>query len=151
MRIKFFVIVALMLVSANFVFPATTFAQYDTLKNSFKQLGAARKGAGYNDDTPLDPRLMVAQIIKVALAFIATIIFVLIIYAGYQWMTAQGNDEKIAKAKSTISNSVIGLIIVLSAYAITIAVTNLALGRNLGSGASKGVPLDDAVNRALGN
>ena len=47
------------------------------------------------------------------------IIFVLlIIYAGYQWMTAQGEEEPVKKAKATITNSVIGLIVILGAYAI---------------------------------
>ncbi|MBL7058794.1 hypothetical protein ISS03_05725, partial [Patescibacteria group bacterium] len=35
------------------------------------------------------------------------------------WMTAQGNDTKIATARGIITNAVIGLIIVMSAYAIT--------------------------------
>jgi hypothetical protein len=44
---------------------------------------------------------------------------VITIIAGYQWMTAGGNEEQVAKAKKNISNAVIGLIIILAAYAIT--------------------------------
>jgi ABC-type phosphate transport system auxiliary subunit len=41
------------------------------------------------------------------------------IVAGFQWMTAAGNETKVEKALSMIKTAVIGLIIVLAAYAIT--------------------------------
>jgi hypothetical protein len=41
------------------------------------------------------------------------------IYAGILWMTAEGNDQQVAKAKSLLINSIIGIIIVFAAYAIT--------------------------------
>jgi len=47
------------------------------------------------------------------------IFIILMIYAGYNWMTAQGEEEKVTKAKTTIQRAIIGLIIVVSAYAIT--------------------------------
>ena len=42
-----------------------------------------------------------------------------IIYAGYNWMTAQGEEEKVSKAKDTIQRAVIGLIVTIAAYAIS--------------------------------
>jgi hypothetical protein len=60
-------------------------------------------------------------------------------------MTAQGNENAIAESKKTIINATIGLIIILSAYAITILVTNLALGRKLSTGVNSGGTLDSAV------
>jgi hypothetical protein len=47
---------------------------------------------------------------------------VFVILGGFQWMTAGGNEEKIEKAKKVISAAVIGLIIVLLAWAIVIFV-----------------------------
>jgi hypothetical protein len=41
------------------------------------------------------------------------------IYAGITWMIARGNEQKVAQAKDMIINSVIGIIIVFAAYAIT--------------------------------
>ena len=58
-------------------------------------------------------------IIGSILSFIGVIFMVLIIYGGILWMTAMGNDQKVEKAKSLIIQSIIGLIIILSAYAIT--------------------------------
>lgn len=58
------------------------------------------------------------------LAFIGTIFFLLMIYGGIMWMTSNGDDKKVTKAKDLIVAAVVGLIIVLSAYAITAFVGN---------------------------
>jgi len=62
---------------------------------------------------------VIATIIKVVLGFLATIFLVLIVIAGFQWMTAGGNEEQIKSARSRMVNAIIGLVIVLMAYAIT--------------------------------
>lgn len=62
---------------------------------------------------------IVASIIKAALGLLAVIFVILMIIAGFQWMTSAGNETKVEKALSMIKTAIIGLIIVLSAYAIT--------------------------------
>ena len=52
------------------------------------------------------------------LGFMGAIFLVLAIYGGYNWMMARGNEDMVEKAKKTITNATIGLIVVLSAYAI---------------------------------
>jgi len=70
----------------------------------------------------------VAQIAAVAirafLGVLGIIFLVLMITAGYKWMTASGNEEKITEAKETIWRAVIGLIIIVASYAITYFVFN---------------------------
>ena len=66
-----------------------------------------------------DPRVVIARIIQIALGFLGTIAVVLVIYAGFIWMTSEGQEEKVSKAKKTLSSAVIGLIIILSAFGIT--------------------------------
>lgn len=61
----------------------------------------------------------VGQIIGIALSLVGVVFLVLMVYGGYVWMTARGDDTKIKTAKETITSAVIGLIIVLAAYAIT--------------------------------
>lgn len=63
--------------------------------------------------------VVVGQIIYGLLGFLGTIFLVLIIYAGFTWMTAGGNEEKIQQAQKTIRNSTVGLLIVILSYAIT--------------------------------
>jgi hypothetical protein len=40
------------------------------------------------------------------------------VYGGYTWMTSFGNSQKVDKAKELIVDAIIGLIIILLAYAI---------------------------------
>jgi amino acid transporter len=67
---------------------------------------------------------VVGVVIEVFLGLLGIIFIFLIIIAGYNWMTAAGEEEKIRKAKSTISRAIIGLIIIVAAYAITYFVFN---------------------------
>lgn len=61
----------------------------------------------------------IGKVVGAGLAFIGVIFFLLIIYGGLLWMTARGNETQVTKAKDLIISAVIGLVIVLSAYAIT--------------------------------
>jgi len=62
---------------------------------------------------------VVAIVVKTALGFLSIVFIILIVTAGFRWMTAQGNEEDITQAKDTIRTAIIGLIVVLGAYAIT--------------------------------
>lgn len=62
---------------------------------------------------------IVAQVIKSFLGILGIIFVVLMILGGYNWMTAQGDESKVEKAKSTIQKAVIGLIIIVASYSIT--------------------------------
>lgn len=73
----------------------------------------------FNPGFQTDLALIIGNIIRAALSLTGTIFLVLIIYAGFVWMTAGGNEEKIRKAKLIIQSAVIGLIIILSSYSIT--------------------------------
>ncbi len=66
-----------------------------------------------------DIRIIIGRIIKTFLGLLGIVVVVLIIYAGFLWMTAGGEEEKIGKAKKILLNSVIGLAIILSSYSIT--------------------------------
>ncbi|TAN33489.1 hypothetical protein EPN28_01595 [Patescibacteria group bacterium] len=66
-----------------------------------------------------DIRVLVAKIIRTALGLLGIVALVLLLYGGFAWMTAGGNDEKIATAKKIIFNALIGLVIILASYAIT--------------------------------
>ena len=61
----------------------------------------------------------VSRGIFVFLGLVGVIFLGLMIYAGIMWMIAQGNEDKVARAKDTLLNALIGLIITLSAYAIS--------------------------------
>lgn len=66
-----------------------------------------------------DVPTFVGKILGNVLGFTGTIFFVLVIYAGLMWMTAAGNEDQIKKAQKILLAAITGLIIILSAYAIT--------------------------------
>lgn len=73
--------------------------------------------------TPLEGKgeipIVVGTIIQVILGIIGIIFLVLLIYGGFVWGTAAGDSAKVQKAKSIIIAAVIGLVIIIAAYAIT--------------------------------
>lgn len=60
----------------------------------------------------------VIRIVQWVLGFLGLVAVIMILIGGFQWMTAGGNEEKVASAKKIISAAVIGLIVVLLAWAI---------------------------------
>ena len=85
---------------------------------------------GFNGEKPIsktfdetgesvDIRDMIVRIIKVLLTFLGIIATIMIMTAGYKWMTAQGNEDKVSEAKSQIKNAAIGLSLILAAFIIT--------------------------------
>jgi cbb3-type cytochrome oxidase subunit 3 len=70
----------------------------------------------------------VGIIIGSILSFIGVMFMLLIIYGGILWMTAMGKENQVEKAKNIIIQAVIGLVIVLAAYAITAFIGNQLTG-----------------------
>lgn len=80
---------------------------------------AGAAGLGANSPYPKDVPTMIGNVIGTALSMIAVIFFVLMVYGGFLWMSAHGDSGQIDKAKDTIIAAIIGIIVVLAAYAIT--------------------------------
>jgi hypothetical protein len=77
---------------------------------------------------------IISVLIQVVLGFLGIVFLVLTISAGFKWMSSQGNEKTVGEAKESIKNSVIGLLIVIAAYAITYSVLNYLLFSGNGSG-----------------
>ncbi|MFA7314532.1 MAG: IPT/TIG domain-containing protein [Candidatus Magasanikbacteria bacterium] len=71
-----------------------------------------------------DLRVTVVKIINTVLGLLGIIAVGIVLYGGFVYMTAGGEDDKISTAKKIIINGVIGLAIILSAFAITKFVLN---------------------------
>lgn len=92
--------------------------------DALNNLGAVNQNTGLEKDLPTS----LGTVISTALSLVGTIFLALMIYAGILWMTAQGNDEKVTKAKDIIIAAIIGLAVTMSAYAITFFVTSKLTG-----------------------
>ncbi|MBL7053811.1 hypothetical protein ISS06_01230 [Patescibacteria group bacterium] len=60
---------------------------------------------------------VIGNVIKIVLSLMGMIAVIFLIVGGFMWMTSAGNEEKIKKAKGLMGASVIGIVIILIAYA----------------------------------
>lgn len=101
---------SLLLSLPYFVFAATTTGPLEKMKS------VADSSYEVGDGNAL--MTYVGNIIAVGLSVLGIVFIALIIYSGFTWMTAIGNADDIKKAKTSIKTSIIGLVVIISAYAI---------------------------------
>ena len=78
--------------------------------------------AGYDSGTDLLG--VIRTVIVAILSLLAVIFLVLLIYAGFKWMTAAGDSDDVKKAKATLKTAIIGLVIIFASYGLTYFVFN---------------------------
>ena len=89
--------------------------------NSTSTLSVDELGVSYGAYTGMaksDVRMTVANIIRVTLQILGVVGVVIVLIGGFKWMTAGGNDEQVGEAKKWIFSGMIGLALIMSAYAI---------------------------------
>lgn len=74
-----------------------------------------------------DPKLITIAVVQYVLGLLALITVIFLIWAGIDWMTAAGNEERVARAKKTIRNAVVGLVVILLSWALASFVANTFL------------------------
>jgi hypothetical protein len=62
--------------------------------------------------------VLIARVLNAVLSVLGIVFVALLVYAGFLWMTAAGNEAQIDKAKKIMTASVIGLIIILASWSI---------------------------------
>jgi hypothetical protein len=138
MKFKFSILIFILL-AIGFVFLASPVSALDTgvdAVNNSIELG--------NED----PRTVVARVINIAMLFLGIIAVGIIIFAGFKWMMAGGEEEKINSAKKTLRNGVIGLVIVLSSWGIASFILSRLLNATTDGGINIGG--DDAGRGVIG-
>lgn len=104
-------VLTLFIAAVIFLFPHIVGAQADNFGINDLASGGVNLGT-----RPL--RETIAGIVNIFLGFLGILATLIILYGGYTWMTAAGEKDKIDKAKKIIINGVIGLVIILTSYAI---------------------------------
>ena len=122
--------VATFFIVAIFFIPVVAFANDYGLRATADAAGLS----GYSTDLPK----LIGNVIGGVLSLIAVIFFILMVYGGLLWMTARGNTDQVKKAQDAIISAVIGIVVVLSAYAITTFVFTSISGSISGGGAGGG-------------
>jgi Zn-dependent protease with chaperone function len=78
-----------------------------------------------NTSTPIE---IITNIINIALGFLGIIAVGIILIGGFKWMTAAGNEDKTGEAKQLLGAGIIGLVIILAAWALATFVINQIYG-----------------------
>lgn len=105
-----------------FALPHLTYAQ-NVVQTGMADFASA---AGFGGTS--DVRLIIARLLRTALSLSGLVLFGMIVYGGLQWMMANGDKTRIEKARGTLINAVVGIVIILSAFAITQFVISSLVG-----------------------
>jgi len=90
---------------------------FDNATDSPLQTVAGSQGAGYLASVGIET--LAGQVITAITSLLGIIFILLTIYGGFLYMNARGNEEQTKKAKAIITQALIGLVIILAAYAIS--------------------------------
>jgi hypothetical protein len=81
----------------------------------------------------VDPATQVGTIIGYLLSFVGLIFLILVIYGGFEWMVAGGDEAKVTKAKDIFTQAVFGLIFIAAAYLLVNFVSQVILNPTTGA------------------
>jgi hypothetical protein len=135
---KIFLSIQLVLLIFLVVFNCQTVLAASSVKSQFNTgLYETGHGAGYPEaDTGSglsksysEKNLInkISIIVAEVLSFLGVIFMILMLYGGYVWMKARGNEADVKRARDIMIDAVIGLIIVAAAYAISYFVVGYLL------------------------
>jgi cytochrome bd-type quinol oxidase subunit 2 len=106
---------------------------------SDKLLQTGQKAYGTSATLPSNNlETVVGNVIQYFLGLLGILFLALAIYGGYLWMMARGDEKQVEKARDTIKSAVIGLAIILGAYAITSFVIANLIAATTGQGTAAG-------------
>ena len=74
--------------------------------------------SGYTDQDRA-PEYYIGILLIGLFSILGVVAIILIIYSGFTWMTARGNEAQVTKAKDNLYNVIIGLIFIIGGYALT--------------------------------
>ena len=76
---------------------------------------------------------IIGNLVKIFIGALGVIFLLLTVYAGYLYLTAQGDEDKVKHAKETLQRGVTGLLIIMAAYAIASFVLTAVLSSTAGT------------------
>jgi len=113
---KLFPLLAVLFIFSSLIFCTTTFAA-DGMTSVIGGLTTTGDASGFGTD-PQSVQNLVVGAINIVLGLLGLTSLALTIYAGILYVISQGEKDKIEKAKSILTWSIIGMVIIVAAYAI---------------------------------
>lgn len=119
----------LILITPGLVFASTTVIKTGASPLERLNDAATNYGPFSQQATETSAATIVGLVINVLLSILGVIFLILTILAGYKWMTAGGNEKAVSEAKDSITRAVIGIVVVISSYAIWTFIKNTFLSK----------------------
>ncbi|MDF1497393.1 MAG: hypothetical protein P1P90_05035 [Patescibacteria group bacterium] len=130
--VRFFAISAILFGTALAFAPAT----HAGLAEMSSGLKTAAGDLGKTEQTA--PQI-VGNLINSVLTLVGVLLLVYLIWAGFLWMTAGGDEGKVKQATTMIRNAIIGIFIIGLSFVISNEILN-ALLAGLGGGGTSSIP-----------
>ena len=99
------------------IFPIVSFGADISAQLDRVMQKAGAYDSGIDGETSLV--FAIARIINIILSLLGVIFLVLLIYGGFMWMTARGNESQVEAAKKIITRAIIGVIIILISFVVS--------------------------------
>ena len=117
----------LLLIGCFLLLPASALAQLTSSDTGLGSTAQTGYGLASSTITMTLPMFIGTYVIKPILGLTGTLLFALMTYAGFLWITAQGDSKKVQKAKDILVECVVGTVILVGAYALSnFVITQLA-------------------------
>lgn len=71
-----------------------------------------------------DPKVFLANLVRIALGLLSIIALVMFIYGGLTFLTSGGNEQKISRAKATLVWATIGIVVIFGSYSLLSFIVN---------------------------
>ncbi|MBI2355934.1 MAG: hypothetical protein HYV13_01855 [Candidatus Doudnabacteria bacterium] len=114
--VKIAQITSIVLSLALFVLPLVSGAQFERPNPT---------GTNLPGDTKLSEFIL--RIINIALAIAGLVAVLFLIIGGFRYITAAGNEEAGESAKKIITNSIIGIVVIILSFVIVRVISNALL------------------------
>lgn len=129
---KFFLINLFWAIALAFIWAETALASaFDTILQGFSSTG---KSAGYSLGADGKPAVEFVpawtRYLNGMLLLMGALFMINVIYAGFLWFSAKGNEEQVTRSKSLMINAFIGLAIIIGAL-IIVQVVLFVLGQTI--------------------
>jgi len=95
---------------------SSTTSSTNPILNTLQQVG--NKGGYITDPAIASPVRIVGLVVRLFINFLGVTFIILMVFAGYGWMTAGGNEEKVKKSRTMIVQALVGLLVAVVSWTL---------------------------------
>ena len=130
MKLKLKKIINYILILGGITLPSLVCAQNNGVTQGLvtSGIGGQFGTSGISGSTSLVQLLQ--NVIEIMLLFAGGIAVVFVIIGGYQYITSGGNEEQAEKGQKTLTNAIIGVVVIVLSYTIITVIANLVSSQN---------------------